>query len=143
MPVRRRLLVDAVSVERVPAALGFDNATMYATRALGPLLGGATYQVLGISGIYALDRDELPRLPSLGGARHGLFSDPKARAIGAQPTGFPAAAAAAGFRSALPDHHGCDTRLQPLVLAIHRHGPGYRAEGFRAHAGPGWRPVGL
>jgi predicted MFS family arabinose efflux permease len=54
MPVRRRLLVDAVSVERVPAALGFDNATMYATRALGPLLGGATYQVLGISGIYAL-----------------------------------------------------------------------------------------
>ena len=54
MPVRRRLLVDAVSVESVPAALGFDNATMYATRALGPLLGGATYQVLGISGIYAL-----------------------------------------------------------------------------------------
>jgi MFS family permease len=54
MPVRRRLLVDAVAVERVPAALGFDNATMYATRALGPLIGGATYQVLGISGIYAL-----------------------------------------------------------------------------------------
>ncbi len=54
MPVRRRLLVDAVKAERVPAALGFDNATMYATRALGPLLGGATYQALGISGIYAL-----------------------------------------------------------------------------------------
>lgn len=54
MPVRRRLLVDAVSAESVPAALGFDNATMYATRALGPLIGGATYQGLGISGIYAL-----------------------------------------------------------------------------------------
>jgi MFS family permease len=54
MPVRRRLLVDAVSAESVPAALGFDNATMYATRALGPLIGGATYQALGISGIYAL-----------------------------------------------------------------------------------------
>jgi predicted MFS family arabinose efflux permease len=54
MPVRRRLLVDAVKAESVPAALGFDNATMYATRALGPLLGGATYQALGISGIYAL-----------------------------------------------------------------------------------------
>jgi len=27
---------------------------MYATRALGPLIGGATYQGLGISGIYAL-----------------------------------------------------------------------------------------
>ena len=54
MPVRRRLLGDAVKAESVPAALGFDNATMYATRALGPLIGGATYQVLGISGIYAL-----------------------------------------------------------------------------------------
>jgi MFS family permease len=54
MPVRRRLLVDAVEPQSVPVALGFDNATMYATRALGPLIGGATYQVLGISGIYAL-----------------------------------------------------------------------------------------
>lgn len=54
MPVRRRLLLDAVRTESVPAALGFDNATMYATRALGPLIGGATYQAVGISGIYAL-----------------------------------------------------------------------------------------
>ena len=54
MPVRRRLLVDAVEPKSVSAALGFDNATMYATRALGPLIGGATYQVVGISGIYAL-----------------------------------------------------------------------------------------
>jgi predicted MFS family arabinose efflux permease len=54
MPVRRRLLVDAVTSESVPAALGFDNATMYATRALGPLIGGATYQAVGISGIYAV-----------------------------------------------------------------------------------------
>ena len=53
MPVRR-LLVDAVTSESVPAALGFDNATMYATRALGPLIGGATYQAVGISGIYAV-----------------------------------------------------------------------------------------
>lgn len=54
MPVRRRLLVDAVKSESVPAALGFDNATQYATRAIGPLIGGAAYQLLGISGIYAL-----------------------------------------------------------------------------------------
>jgi predicted MFS family arabinose efflux permease len=54
MPVRRRLLIDAVGSEGVAAALGFDNATMYATRALGPLLGGVAYQVVGISGIYAL-----------------------------------------------------------------------------------------
>jgi predicted MFS family arabinose efflux permease len=54
MPVRRRLLVDAVKAESVAAALGLDNATLYATRTLGPLVGGATYQAVGISGIYAL-----------------------------------------------------------------------------------------
>jgi MFS family permease len=54
MPVRRRLLVDGVGAARVSAALGFDNATNYATRALGPLVGGAAYQVLGIQGIYVL-----------------------------------------------------------------------------------------
>ena len=54
MPVRRRLLVDAVAQNRIAAALGFDNSTMYATRALGPLIGGTTYQFLGIEGIYAL-----------------------------------------------------------------------------------------
>jgi MFS family permease len=54
MPVRRRLLVDSVEGGRVSAALGFDNSTMYATRALGPVIGGATYQYLGISGIYTL-----------------------------------------------------------------------------------------
>jgi predicted MFS family arabinose efflux permease len=54
MPVRRRLLVDAAGSGNLAAALGFDNSTMYATRALGPLIGGATYQFLGIEGIYAL-----------------------------------------------------------------------------------------
>jgi MFS family permease len=54
MPVRRRLLVDAVGQNDIAAALGFDNSTMYAARALGPLIGGATYQFLGIEGIYAL-----------------------------------------------------------------------------------------
>lgn len=54
MPVRRRLLVDAVEPQSVPMALGFDNATMYATRGLGPLIGGIIYQQVGIGGIYAL-----------------------------------------------------------------------------------------
>jgi predicted MFS family arabinose efflux permease len=54
MPVRRRLLVDAVPPNDLAAALGFDNSTMYAARALGPLIGGTTYQFLGIEGIYAL-----------------------------------------------------------------------------------------
>ena len=54
MPARRRLLVDAAGQDRVAQALGFDNATNYAMRAVGPLLGGAAYQMLGIVGIYAL-----------------------------------------------------------------------------------------
>ena len=35
-------------------ALGFDNSTNYAMRALGPLIGGAAYQFLGITGIYVM-----------------------------------------------------------------------------------------
>ncbi len=54
MPVRRRLLVDAAGVERMTAALGFDNSTNYATRAIGPIAGGTAYQVFGIEGIFAL-----------------------------------------------------------------------------------------
>ena len=54
MPVRRRLMADAAGPGNIAAALGFDNATTYATRALGPLIGGTIYQVLGIAGIYAL-----------------------------------------------------------------------------------------
>lgn len=54
MPVRRRLIVDAVGNDRMASALGFDNSTTYATRALGPLLGGVIYQALGPAGIFAL-----------------------------------------------------------------------------------------
>ena len=54
MPVRRRLVVDAAGESNIATALGFDNATTFATRALGPFIGGATYQILGIAGIYGL-----------------------------------------------------------------------------------------
>lgn len=54
MPVRRRLLVDAAGIERMTAALGFDNSTHYATRAIGPIAGGAAYQLFGIDGIFLL-----------------------------------------------------------------------------------------
>lgn len=54
MPIRRRLLVDAAGQGKIAAALGFDNSTMYATRAIGPLAGGAAYQTVGITGIYVL-----------------------------------------------------------------------------------------
>jgi MFS family permease len=54
MPARRHLLVGAVGSVDMTAALALDNATMYATRAIGPLLGGLTYQLVGIHGIFAL-----------------------------------------------------------------------------------------
>ncbi len=54
MPVRRRLLADIAGPSRLAQALGFDNSTNYATRAIGPLIGGLTYQLLGIEGIYGL-----------------------------------------------------------------------------------------
>ena len=54
MPVRRRLLVEAAGQHRMTSALGFDNATSHATRAIGPLMGGVAYQWLGIEGIFCL-----------------------------------------------------------------------------------------
>lgn len=54
MPVRRRLLVEAAGHDRMASALGFDNATSHATRAIGPLTGGIAYQWLGIDGIFCL-----------------------------------------------------------------------------------------
>jgi MFS family permease len=54
MPVRRRLLVEAAGLDRMASALGFDNSTSHATRAIGPLTGGIAYQWLGIEGIFCL-----------------------------------------------------------------------------------------
>jgi MFS family permease len=54
MPVRRRLLVETAGIERMTAALGFDNATHFATRAVGPIAGGIIYQWFGIEGVFAL-----------------------------------------------------------------------------------------
>jgi len=54
MPVRRRLLVEAAGIERMTAALGFDNSTNYATRAIGPIAGGTAYQLFGVDGIFFL-----------------------------------------------------------------------------------------
>lgn len=54
MPVRRRLMIEAVGAGRMAAALGFDNTSSYATRAIGPIAGGAAYQWLGIEGVFLL-----------------------------------------------------------------------------------------
>lgn len=54
MPLRRRLVVEAAGFARLAPALAFDHSTSFAARAIGPLVGGAVYQWLGIEGIFAL-----------------------------------------------------------------------------------------
>ncbi|MFZ4809035.1 MAG: MFS transporter [Hyphomicrobiaceae bacterium] len=54
MPARRRLMVDSIGPAHMGAGLGFDNATMYATRALGPLIGGIVYELVGLTGVFAV-----------------------------------------------------------------------------------------
>ena len=87
MPVRRRLLVDSAGQDRVAQALGFDNSTNYAMRALGPLIGGAAYQFLGIVGIYLLIA--------------GCYAVACALAYGLTVTAKPATAPSSGILSAL------------------------------------------
>ena len=112
MPVRRRLLVDAVAPESVSAALGFDNATMYATRALGPLIGGAIYQEVGISGIYALIATSYLVCLGLATRVSAQSGAPQRRHTNCpRQAQLSAAAAGACSRSTLPDHHGGDARL--------------------------------
>ncbi|MGI9425698.1 MAG: MFS transporter [Hyphomicrobiaceae bacterium] len=53
MPIRRRFMLDAVGSERAGKAMGFDNITNYATRGLGPLIGGFVYQWFGPVGVFA------------------------------------------------------------------------------------------
>ncbi len=53
MPIRRRLLGD-LSGGALAAAMSLDAATGNATRALGPLLGGAVLQFLGVFGVFAV-----------------------------------------------------------------------------------------
>jgi len=55
MPLRRRLMLDAVGIERSGRAMGLDNITNYVTRGLGPLIGGIVYQWFGIEGVFALN----------------------------------------------------------------------------------------
>jgi MFS family permease len=54
MPLRRRILGDIAGPERLATAMGLDSATSNVTRTLGPLLGGALYEWLGIAGAFAV-----------------------------------------------------------------------------------------
>jgi predicted MFS family arabinose efflux permease len=107
MPVRRRLLVDAVRSKSVAAALGFDNATMYATRALGPVIGGAIYQAVGISGIYALITVSYLVCLALA-ARVEVHAD---KAPGAQSAG-------AGLRFLLPPRELVSDRRFQIIMGV-------------------------
>lgn len=55
MPIRRRFMLDAVGAERAGRAMGFDNITNYATRGLGPLLGGLVFQWFGPVGVFSVN----------------------------------------------------------------------------------------
>ena len=53
-PVRRALLGNAVETAWLGNAMSFDTATNSATRMIGPSIGGAVYQFLGLEGAYVI-----------------------------------------------------------------------------------------
>ena len=48
------LVGDVVAAEYLGNAMAFDSATGRATRMLGPVIGGAVYQWVGLTGAYAI-----------------------------------------------------------------------------------------
>ena len=52
MAVRRRMIGEVVSPDRVTAAVAFDSMTNSIARVVGPLAGGALFQALGLAGAY-------------------------------------------------------------------------------------------
>ena len=53
-PVRRTLVGDVVEPKWLGNAMSLESATNSFTRMVGPLIGGAAYQVLGLGGAYAI-----------------------------------------------------------------------------------------
>jgi len=54
LAVRRRMIGEVVPPERIGAAVAFDSLTNSIARVLGPLLGGAVFETLGLGGAYLL-----------------------------------------------------------------------------------------
>lgn len=54
LPVRRTMAGDTAGPERLPRAMGLESATNSITRAVGPLVGGALYDTVGIQGAFLL-----------------------------------------------------------------------------------------
>jgi MFS family permease len=54
MAVRRRMIGEVMATSHVGQAIALDSVTGSATRMIGPLLGGITFQTVGLTGAYAL-----------------------------------------------------------------------------------------
>ena len=54
LPVRRRMIGDAVAQEQIAGAMALDGAANNGMRLIGPLFGGVLYQAMGIEGVFAL-----------------------------------------------------------------------------------------
>jgi hypothetical protein len=54
MPVRRRMVGEAVAAAQLGRAVALDSLTASASRIAGPLLGGLGYAVLGLGGSFAV-----------------------------------------------------------------------------------------
>ena len=53
-PVRRAMIADTVPPDRMSAAFGVDMASSNFARVIGPLVGGAFLQTIGMQGVYFL-----------------------------------------------------------------------------------------
>ena len=54
MPARRRMIAECAGDAAAPRAVSADSMTNYATRCIGPIVGGLAYQQLGLSGAFAI-----------------------------------------------------------------------------------------
>lgn len=54
LPVRRKIMADLVGAGALTRAMAVDGAASNGTRALGPVAGGALYQLVGTDGVFAL-----------------------------------------------------------------------------------------
>ncbi|MEM6439101.1 MAG: MFS transporter [Pseudomonadota bacterium] len=54
LPIRRKIMAEIVGLRELARAMATDNAASTGTRAIGPLAGGALYQLVGVEGVFAL-----------------------------------------------------------------------------------------
>lgn len=54
LPLRRKLIGEVAGPERLGAAMALDTATSNGSRLVGPLIGGAIYQWVGGTGVFAI-----------------------------------------------------------------------------------------